>query len=73
MRTFTKDEKALLFGAIMSAGVSGIGIYQLLIALAAPTVEGYLGTLIVGAMLFNAGIAGITSIGAMWYNYQAIL
>jgi hypothetical protein len=29
--------------------------------------------MITGAMLFNAGIAGVTSIGAIWYNYQATL
>jgi len=73
MRSFTKDENALLVGAIMSAGVSGIGIYQLLIALSSPTIQGYIGTMIVGAMLFNAGISGLTAIGAMWANYQAIL
>lgn len=73
MRTFTKDERALLFGAIMSAGVSGIGIYQLLVALSSPTMQGYLGAMIVGAMLFNAGISGLTAVGAMWSNYQAIV
>jgi high-affinity Fe2+/Pb2+ permease len=73
MRTFTTDEKSLLVGAVMSAGVSGIGIYQLLVALSAPTVEGYIGTMIVGAMLFNAGVSGLTAIGAMWANYQAII
>jgi len=62
-----------MVGAVLSAGVSGIGVYQLLLALAAPTVAGYLGTLITGAMLFNAGVSGLTAIGAMWYNYQAIL
>ena len=73
MRTLTNDERSLMVGAVLSAGVSGIGVYQLLLALAAPTVAGYLGTLITGAMLFNAGVSGLTAIGAMWYNYQAIL
>ena len=73
MRTLTNDEKSLMVGAVLSAGVSGIGVYQLLLALASPTVAGYLGTLITGAMLFNAGVSGLTAIGAMWYNYQAIL
>jgi len=73
MRTLTNDEKSLLLGAVLSAGVSGIGIYQLLVALTATTLGAYLGTLITGAMLFNAGISGLTAIGAMWYNYQAIL
>ena len=73
MRTLTNDEKSLMVGAVLSAGVSGIGVYQLLLALASPTVAGYLGTLITGAMLFNAGVCGLTAIGAMWYNYQAIL
>ena len=71
MRTFTKDEKALIVGALMSAGVSGIGIYELLIALSAPEIAGYLGTMIIGSMLFNAGVSGLTAIGAMWTNYQA--
>jgi high-affinity Fe2+/Pb2+ permease len=73
MRTFTKDERALLIGAIMSAGVAGIGIYELLIALSAPEMSGYLGTMILGAMLFNAGVSGLTAVGAMWSNYQAIV
>ena len=73
MRTFTKDEKSLMAGAVMSAGVSGVGIYELLIALSSPTAAGYIGTMIVGAMLFNAGISGLTAVGAMWSTYQAIV
>jgi hypothetical protein len=73
MRNLTNDEKSLMVGAAASAGVSGIGIYQLILALAAPSSTAYLGTLIVGAMLFNAGISGLCSIGAIWYNYQALL
>ena len=73
MRTFTRDEKTLLAGALLSAGVSGIGIYQLLLATAASTLPGYVGAMITGAMLFNAGVSGVTAVGAIWYNYQAIL
>lgn len=73
MRTLTNDEKSLLMGAALSAGVSGIGVYQLYLALEATTPMAYLGTLIVGAMLFNAGLSGLTAIGSMWYNYQALL
>jgi len=71
--SLTKDEKTLLTGAALSAGVSGIGIYQLIAANAAATLLSYIGMMITGAMLFNAGIAGITAIGAMWMNYQAVL
>ena len=73
MKKLTKDEKSLVVGAIMSAGVSGVGIYQLIIAQAAPTLPGYVGTMITGAMLFNAGVSGVCAIGAMWANYQAVL
>jgi len=69
----TKDEKTLLTGAALSAGVSGIGIYMLIAANAAPTLPAYTGMMITGAMLFNAGICGVTAIGAIWYNYQATL
>lgn len=69
----TKDEKTLLTGAALSAGVSGTGIYMLIAANAAATLPEYTGMMITGAMLFNAGISGVTAIGAMWMNYQAIL
>jgi hypothetical protein len=69
----TKDEKTLLTGATLSAGVSGIGIYMLIAANAATSEPMYVGMMITGAMLFNAGISGVTAIGAIWYNYQATL
>lgn len=69
----TKDEKTLLAGAALSAGVSGIGIYMLIAANAATSEPMYVGMMITGAMLFNAGISGVTAIGAIWYNYQATL
>ena len=71
--SLTKDEKILLTGVALSAGVSGIGIYMLIAANAAISVPSYTGMMITGAMLFNAGVAGVTSIGAMWFNYQATL
>lgn len=73
LKNLTKDEISLLMGAVMCAGVSGIGIYQLYIARIVPTLPEYIWFMITGAMLFNAGIAGITAIGAIWYNYQALL
>ena len=73
MRKYSDDERALLIGAAMSAGVAGIGIYELLVALSASDMSGYIGTMIIGAMLFNAGVSGMTAVGAMWTNYQAIL
>jgi len=71
--SLTKDEKILLAGVALSAGVSGIGIYMLIAANAALSLPSYTGMMITGAMLFNAGVAGVTSIGAMWFNYQATL
>jgi len=73
MKTLTNDEKSLIVGAVMSAGVSGIGIYQLLQATLAPTLAGLTISVVTGAMLFNAGISGLTAVGAIWYNYQATL
>ena len=72
-RTLTKDEKTLLAGAFLSAGVSGIGIYQLILANSAMSLPQYTGIMITGAMLFNAGISGLTAVGAMWINYQAVV
>lgn len=71
--SLTKDEKALIAGAALSAGVSGIGIYMLVAANAASTLASYTGMMITGAMLFNAGICGVTAIGSIWFNYQATL
>jgi len=71
--SLTKDEKILLTGVALSAGVSGIGIYMLIAANVAISLPSYTGMMITGAMLFNAGVAGVTSIGAMWFNYQATL
>jgi hypothetical protein len=73
MQIYTKDEYSLLIGILLSALVSGCGIYQLIIAAEAPTEAAYLATVILGAMLFNAGVSGVTSISAIWYNYRAIL
>jgi hypothetical protein len=71
--SLTKDEKTLLTGAGLSAGVSGIGIYMLIAANASSFLPSYIGMMVTGAMLFNAGICGVTAIGAIWYNYQATL
>ena len=73
MIKLTKDEVSIVAGILASAGISGIGIYQLLVAMSAITLQGYVGTMIVGAMLFNAGICGLTSFGAIWFNYQATI
>jgi hypothetical protein len=29
--------------------------------------------MITGAMLFNAGVTGVCSLAAIWFNYQATL
>ena len=73
MIKLTNDEKSLVIGALFSAGVAGIGIYQLYAALDTATLQSYIGTMITGAMLFNAGVSGITALAAIWYNYQATL
>jgi hypothetical protein len=70
---YTVDEKSMLGGIGLSALVSGVGIYLLYTAMSASTTAGYLGTMITGAMLFNAGVCGVTAIGSMWVNYRAIL
>lgn len=70
---YTVDEKSMLTGVGLSSLVSGVGIYLLYIAISATTTAGYLGTMITGAMLFNAGVCGVTAIGSMWVNYRAIL
>jgi len=73
MRTLTTDEKSLVIGALLSCGVSGIGIYELDVALFSASPTGYLASLILGAMLFNAGVSGLCAIGSIWYNYQALV
>ena len=73
MVKYTVDEKAMLFGAFMSACVAGIGIYQLYVSLAMINPFDYVAGTVVGAMLFNAGVSGLCAIGAMWTNYRAIL
>ena len=71
--SLTKDERSIIAGVLLSAGVMGIGILQLYAALASLTIEGYLGTMIVGAMLFNGGLTGVCSLLSVWFNYRAIL
>lgn len=69
----TPEEKSLLVGIVLSALVAGTGIYELYAATAMNSVAGYLGNMIVGAMLFNAGVCGVTAMCSIWYNYRAIL
>jgi hypothetical protein len=71
--SLTKDEKAIVIGFLFSAGVAGIGILQLQAALTATALTAYIGAMVVGAMLFNAGVSGVCALGAIWFNYRALL
>lgn len=73
MQLYTQDERYLLAGVLLSALVAGTGIYELYVATGAGTETAFLGTLVIGAMLFNAGIAGVVGMCSIWYNYRAIL
>ena len=73
MLFLTNEEKSLFVGIALSALVAGTGIYELYVATGMPTEVSYLGTMIVGTMLFNAGICGVTALCSIWYNYRAIL
>jgi hypothetical protein len=73
MKSLTNDEVSILTGIILSAGVAGIGILELYTALGCTTLQSYVGTMIVGAMLFNAGLSGVIGMLSVWFNYRAIL
>ena len=73
MQFYTQEEKYLLVGIALSALVAGCGIYQLFAATAAVDMVGYIGSMITGAMLFNAGVSGVIGMCSIWYNYRAIL
>lgn len=73
MKSLTNDEVSILTGTVMSAGVAGIGILELYSALGASTLQSYVGTMIIGAMLFNAGLSGVIGMVSIWFNYRAIL
>lgn len=73
MLFYTNEERYLLAGITLSAMVAGAGIYELYAAYGMGSEVAYLGTMIVGAMLFNAGVCGVTAFCSIWYNYRAIL
>jgi hypothetical protein len=73
MSRYTVDEKAMVVGIFLAACVAGIGILQLMAAPSNVNMTAFIWQMITGAMLFNAGVCGVTSIGAMWVNYQAVL
>ena len=73
MARFTTDEKAMLVGVCLSSGVAGIGLLQLIAAPNNLNIFSFIWQMITGAMLFNAGVSGVTCIGAMWVNYQAVV
>lgn len=69
----TKDEIAIIIGVLLSAGVAGVGIYQMYIARIVTTMPDYIWFLVTGAMLFDAGAAGVIGMLAIYFNYRAIL
>lgn len=73
MVKLTTDEISIIAGTLASAGISGVGIHQLIVAMSSVTLQEYIGTMIVGSMLFNAGICGVTAFLSIWFNYQATL
>ena len=73
MRTYTKDEFAMIIGVAISALVAGFGIMMFYLALHEPSMLGYLSDSFIGVALFNAGVMGVIGIGSMWVNYQAVL
>ncbi|MDD2246342.1 MAG: hypothetical protein PHC39_04590 [Proteiniphilum sp.] len=73
MMRYTVDEKAMLVGIALSALVSGVGIFLLMGAPTTTDTHSFIWMMITGSMLFNAGVCGVTSVGSMWVNYQAVL
>jgi hypothetical protein len=73
MMRLTADEKAIVAGVLLSAAVAGIGILELMQATSSATLPSFIWQMIVGSMLFNAGISGVIGCGTMLAVYRAVL